>query len=251
MDKEMAALAEQFLEEARGSVLWDRPHNHRILPVEKSVPVELDIFPYERAVELVEGARSWGVRPCICRVQQQLVGKGCDHTVENCLVFAPVEGAFDGDGIDRPITKDEALRILKESAEAGLIHSTANYRDGNQYICNCCTCCCGILRGVVELGVAKTIARSDFVAVVNDEECAGCGICVDRCQFRGLSMQGDISAVDRDRCAGCGQCTLACPVEAIRLERRPDAEAVRPPADADEWRAQRIEERGDLLPHRE
>ena len=88
MDTEMAALAEQYFEETQGGIVREPPHLHRVLPVEQSIPVEFEIFPYERAVELVENARSWGVRPCICRVQKRLLGKGCSHPVENCLMFA-------------------------------------------------------------------------------------------------------------------------------------------------------------------
>ena len=70
----------------------------------------------------------------ICRVQQKLVGKGCDHPVENCLVFAPVEGVFDLSKTVRPIGKEEALRILHEAEDSGLVHSPGNYQDGNYYI---------------------------------------------------------------------------------------------------------------------
>jgi hypothetical protein len=74
------------------------------------------------------------VRDCICRIQQKLVGKGCDHPVENCLVFAPVEGVFGGSETVRAISKDEAMRILHEAEDAGLVHSPGNYQDGNFYI---------------------------------------------------------------------------------------------------------------------
>ena len=81
------------------------PAIHRVIPVEEAVPAGIEVYPYERATELLENAKAWGVRDCICRVQQKLVGKGCDRPVENCLVFAPVEGVFDGSEITRPITK--------------------------------------------------------------------------------------------------------------------------------------------------
>jgi Pyruvate/2-oxoacid:ferredoxin oxidoreductase delta subunit len=243
MDEEFATLTEQYFQETKGGISRDLPHLHRVLPVEKAIPFELEIFPYERAAELLEGAKSWGVRSCICRVQQRLVGKGCGHPVESCLVFAPVEGAFDGDGVDRMITKGEALQILREAAESGLIHSTANYRSGHSYICSCCTCCCGVLRSVADLGVSRTVARSGFHAVVDVDVCIGCGDCVARCQFGGLSVSDDSCHVELARCAGCGQCTMACSVGALNLVRLPDSDAVKPPADVQEWRAQRTESR--------
>ncbi len=244
MDEEFAALIEEYFEEAGSGFSSEEPHVHRVLPVETAIPFDLEIFPYERAAELIEGAKSWGVRPCICRVQKTLIGQGCDHVVESCLVFAPVEGVFDDNGIDRPITKQESLEILRAAAEAGLIHSTGNYKSGNSYICNCCACCCGVLRGVVELGMSQTIARSGFLVVVDGEACTGCGACVARCQFGALSVSDDVCRVEVARCSGCGQCTLACPVDALGLTRLSDAEAVMPPADIGEWGEQRAESRG-------
>jgi electron transport complex protein RnfB len=245
MDVELAALFEQYLQETQGgSIVHDAPAIHRVIPVGEAIPFNLEIFPYERATELLEGAKSWGVRDCVCRVQQQLVGKGCDRPIENCLVFAPVEGAFDHSEVDRALTKEEALRILYEAEEAGLVHSTGNYRDGHNYICNCCTCCCGVLRSVAEFGVPTTAVRSDFHAVVDAETCIGCGDCLERCQFEALSLPDDICVVDYSRCVGCGLCATVCPTDALHLERRPEGEVPLPPVDIKEWMVQRAHERG-------
>ena len=244
MDKELATLVEQYFQDSHGGFLRDVPSVHRVIPVGEAISFELEIFPYERATELMEGAKSWAVRDCICRVQQQLVGKGCDQAIENCLGFAPVEGAFDHSTVSRAITKEEALQILRTAAEAGLVHTASNYRTGNHSICNCCTCCCGILRGVTEFGMPTAVARSDFHTVINAELCIGCGDCVERCQFGALSVPEDISTVDYTRCVGCGLCATVCPVDALHLERRPVGEVSLPPADISEWRTQRIESRG-------
>jgi electron transport complex protein RnfB len=246
LDEELARLFEEYYRETAGggALIKSAPPGHRIIPVEQSIAFEPEIFPYERASELLEGAKAWGVRDCICRVQQRLVGKGCDHPVEVCLLFAPIEGAFDHSHVTRAITKEEALRILRETEEAGLVHSTANYREGHFYICNCCTCCCGFLRAVAEFGVPTAIAHSDFRVVVGEEECVGCGECVERCQFGALLMPEDVCVVDYARCVGCGQCTTVCPSDALRLERRPEGEIPPPPLNEGEWMARRAEERG-------
>jgi len=244
MDAELAKLFEQYLQETRGGgIARDAPAIHRVIPVEEAIPFELEIFPYERASQLLEEAKAWGVRDCICRVQQKLVGKGCDHPVENCLVFAPVEGAFDHSRVDRAITKEEALRILHEAEEAGLVHSTGNFRDRHYYICNCCTCCCGVLRCVAEFGVPTAVARSSFHAAVDADLCAGCGECISRCQFGALSVPDDVCKVDLAHCVGCGLCATVCPTEALHLERRPEGEVPRTPVDRADWMQQRAEQR--------
>ena len=245
LDEELATLFEQYLQETQGgSIVREAPAVHRVIPVGEAIPVDLEIFPYEHATELVENAKSWGVRDCICRVQQRLIGKGCDHPIENCLVFAPIEGAFDHSQVDRALTKEEALQILREAEEAGLVHSTGNYRDHHYYICNCCTCCCGILRSVAEFGVPATAVRSDFYAVVDAELCIGCEDCLKRCQFGALSVPDDVCVVDDSRCVGCGLCATVCPTDAMHLERWPEGEVPPPPANIKEWMVQRAHERG-------
>ena len=244
MDEELAGLCEQYFQEIGGSIMGDAPSVHRVIPVEQSIGLNLEIFPYERAVEMIEGAKSWGVRRCVCREQQRLLGKGCDHAEESCLTFAPVEHAFDDSEADRPITREEALRILGEAAEAGLIHSTANHRGLLTYICNCCICCCGIMRGVAEWGNPGAVARSDFRAVADAGLCTDCESCLDRCRFGALSMVEEICRIDHDRCLGCGQCVSVCPTGALSLERRPQGDLPGVPADEKEWMFRRANERG-------
>jgi ferredoxin len=243
MDAELAALFEEYLQETRGgSITQDAPAIHRVIPVEEAIPFDLEIFPYERASEMLESAKAWGVRDCICRVQQRLIGHGCDHPVESCLVFAPVEGAFDGNETTRALTKEEALRILHETEEAGLVHTTGNYRDGHFYICNCCACCCGVLRGVVEFSLPSAVAHSAFHAAVDAETCAGCGACVERCQFGALAVPENTCIVDAVRCVGCGLCAVACTTGALRLERQPASDPL--PGNLVEWMVQRAIKRG-------
>jgi Pyruvate/2-oxoacid:ferredoxin oxidoreductase delta subunit len=243
LDAEMAALFESYYQESQAGITHAKPSLHRVIPVEKAISFDVEIFPYEWASELLEKALSWGVRDCICRVQQRLVGKGCERPAENCLVFAPVEGAFNRSQTTRPITKEDALRILREAEEAGLVHSAANHRDRHFYICNCCTCCCGVMRGVAEFGIPTAIAHSDFRAVVDPDVCVACGDCLDHCQFGALSIPEWVCQVDYAHCVGCGLCTTACSTGALSLERRPEGEVPSPPADIKEWMVQRAQER--------
>jgi ferredoxin/DNA-binding Lrp family transcriptional regulator len=247
MDRELAELFEQYYEEVKDVLIAQSPPVHRVIPVDQAIPFNLQVFPYERASQLIEQAKSWGVRDCICRVQQRMIGKGCDHDVANCLMFAPVEGYFRDSGETRRISKEEALAILRNAADAGLIHSTGNYQDNNSYICNCCTCCCGVLRGLSEFGHRSSIARSGFLGDINEEVCTGCAACVDRCHFGAISESGDVCSVDHQICVGCGLCVSACTEDAIGLRRRPADENFPPPLDGKEWMEQRASKRGISL----
>jgi Na+-translocating ferredoxin:NAD+ oxidoreductase subunit B len=242
MDQEMAQLLEQYLVETRGMGASQGLSVHRVIPVGEAVPFQLEVYAYEQASALLESAQSWGVRDCICRVQQKLVDKGCERPVEACLVFAPVENAFGHDQTIRPLSKQGAFEILEQAEAAGLVHTTGNYRDGHFYICNCCPCCCGVLRGLTEFDIPTALASSGFYSHVDEQICSGCGECLERCHFGALSLVGEVCQVEVARCVGCGLCASACSTGALRLERRPEYAA--PPADLKEWMLQRAQERG-------
>ena len=239
IDKEFAELFEAYYKESFHKTMLVNPSVHRVIPVEKTIPVSTDVMPYEKASTYLNDARSWGVLNCICRVQQKLIGKGCDHTVENCLVFSSRPGAFDRTDDIRAISKEEALEILAEADREGLVHAPSNTQTEVNYICNCCTCSCGVLRGMVEYGNTDIIARSDFYAVVDQELCTACKDCLERCQFNALKMADDTCTVDTALCVGCGLCVTACPTEALSLEQKSPDEITPPPISENEWRRKR------------
>jgi Fe-S-cluster-containing hydrogenase component 2 len=247
IDKEFAQLFEEYYPDFGKRLLSYSPSQFKVVPVEKSIPLEVQVFPYEKASEFLNNAKSIGVRKCICKTQKGLVGKSCKHPVEVCMIFAPVEGVFANDPLTRVITKDEALKILREAEDSGLIHSSANIREGHMILCNCCTCCCGILRGISQLGIENSIAKSDFYVTVNPEKCTGSEICVKRCEFGALSIKNGISNVDLKRCVGCGQCVMTCPSEAITLVRKPEDNITSTPQNQQEWMMERAASRGISL----
>ena len=244
-DEEMAQLFEALMQESRGVGMLDQgPALQRVIPIEQSVDAEIDVLPYERASDLLNAAKSFGVRECICRKQKALIGERCEYPIENCINFAPIEGAFANLPHVTEITKEEAFRVLREAEDAGLVHSVYNQQEGVYYICNCCPCCCGIMRGMVEFGHRHAMARSDFLAVVDAEACDGCEMCVERCHFGALSVPGDVCVVDPMHCMGCGLCVSECPNDALQLIRRAPDEQAAPPVDNKEWMSERAASRG-------
>jgi heterodisulfide reductase subunit A-like polyferredoxin len=100
------------------------------------------------------------------------------------------------------------------------------------------------MRGVAEWGNPEAMARSDLRTAVDAELCTGCESCLDRCRFGALSIVEEVCRVDPDRCLGCGQCVSVCPTEALSLERRPQEERLKIPADEKDWMLRRARERG-------
>jgi len=246
MDAELAGLFEAYYRQAFGRLLTVEPAVHRVVPVNRTVRVEMEVRPYESAAEIVAASQAWGVVDCICRKQQALIGEPCGHPVDVCMVLSPTPAAFDRSSTVRALTQQEAMATLRRAADAGLVHSVSNSQEGVWYICNCCTCSCAILRGMADLGMANVIARSAFVNQVDEAACLACGLCVEQCQFGALALapaaawgQAEVATVDRVRCVGCGVCVLACPEDALGLVRRPEAEVLPPPVTEAAWRASR------------
>lgn len=244
MDAELARLFEDYYFKAFGQALTIKPAIHRVIPVVESVRRDMEIQPFESASEIVANAKAWGVLPCLCRVQKSLIGEPCQHPIDICMVLGQKPGMFDSNSVIRAVTLEEAQATLHRAALAGLVHSVSNSQEGISYICNCCTCACGILRGMADLGIANVIARSSFVNQVDEALCMGCEDCLDRCQFKALTMQDSLLVhVDQARCVGCGICVPACPEGALGLIHRPAEEILAIPATEHDWRMQRANAR--------
>lgn len=246
MDAELARLFEDYYLRVFGQVLAIEPSVHRVIPVNESVRMDMEVRPFESAADIVNRAQAWGVWDCICRKQKALIGEPCEHPVDICMVFNQTPGAFDRSSVIKAVTREDAMATLRRAAEAGLVHTVSNNQQGMAYICNCCTCSCGILRGMVDLGIANVVARSAFVNQVDEELCVGCDLCTEQCQFEALSLNGVVH-VSETRCVGCGVCVSFCPEDALSLVRRPVEEIMPPPVTETDWLVERAAARGQDL----
>ncbi len=245
IDAEMARLFEDYYRQAFGQSMTTEPQAHRVIPVGKSITMDIEVQPFESATDIVANAQAWGVIDCICRTQKSLIGEPCEHPVDICMVLSQKPRAFDRNPVIRAQTREESLATLQRAADAGLVHSVSNNQQGLWYICNCCSCSCGFLRGMADLGIANVMARSAFINTVDKDLCYGCELCLDYCQFDALSMEnGDTVSVHDARCVGCGVCVPACPDEALKLMRRPAEEVLPPPVTEMDWGMERAAARG-------
>ena len=51
---------------------------------------------------------------------------------------------------------------------------------------------------------------------VKQEDCVGCGICVEECPVDAISMEDEKAKIDMDECIRCGTCHDVCPEDAVR-----------------------------------
>lgn len=240
MNPELATLVEAYLAEGGAAgIMGTLPALHRVVPAQQAVKSEW-VLPYDDVGAILQAAKTFNVRDCICRAEQSQIGHPCAFPLDMCLNFSLQERAPQpGD-----ISREAALALLARSEEIGLVHTVSNVMAGVGYICNCCGCCCGILRGITQWGIENSVAYANYYAVIDPETCAGCGNCIERCQVHAVSEKDGISVVDRKLCIGCGLCVTGCPNDVARLERKPEAELVRPPADFSAWEHERLRNRG-------
>ncbi|MEW6032790.1 MAG: 4Fe-4S dicluster domain-containing protein [Bacillota bacterium] len=203
----------------------------RVITVERQIPAEVEVLPYEKASELLRAARSIGLANCYCRHEANLIGEGCGAPLDVCLVLGRFADFCIERGFARRVDVDGALEALDRAEEAGLVHLTENCQERVNFICNCCGCCCGLLRGITKLDRPNAVAHSGYIVALDADECAACGACVERCHVRAIRESDDSVAVDFERCIGCGVCNLVCPTGALTMRRR---EAV--PATPRTWR---------------
>lgn len=191
----------------------------RVISVERTIPVSINVHAYDKVSWVIEEAKYLSVGKCSCRV----IHHNCDHLLEACLIFDDFGRFLTEKGVSRQISKEEAMDILQRSEEEGLIHTTNNAQQKIPYVCNCCTCCCLVLRGITRLHNPNAVAVSAFVAEVDPDLCTGCETCInDRCKVGAISLVDGVARVDGTKCIGCGLCASGCPEHAIELSPRKD-----------------------------
>jgi electron transport complex protein RnfB len=244
MDHEMAHLFEEYFEQGGAEIMRPQPAVHRVIPSQSSVKTEW-ILPYDRLRELMISCDTFRVNECICRKQQDLEKtRKCTFPLQMELIFYRTGRPPAGPPTPPYVSRDVALSLLRQSEKIGLVHTVSNVAEGVYYVCNCCGCCCGILRGITEFGIEKSVAAANYYAVIDSAKCKGCKTCVRRCQVHAISGKGKTSMVNRAKCIGCGLCATGCRSNAARLERKAEEEIVAPPKDFAAWERQRMVNRG-------
>jgi ferredoxin len=183
--------------------------------------VASEILSWDRVSAGIDAASRVTVGLCFCRTKRRHLGEGCDAPDEVCLTFNDVAGYLADYGIAREISRDEAHRIARDCMERGLVQVGDNKKGALAVICNCCGCCCEVLRGYRRIGGTGLVSPSAFVAGVEAGACTGCGTCTARCPAGAVSVAGGHAAVDAGVCLGCGVCARFCPSGACAMRLRP------------------------------
>jgi ferredoxin len=239
-------------EEFIRSVFTGKTQLGRSFVREEAIPAEVEILDWERATEAVRSAEAVSVSLCPCRADAGLRGEGCDAPIRTCLTFGSAAEMLARSGIGEAITNDEAMEILEEAKAAGLAQTGDNVREGISYMCNCCGCCCGMMRAIKQYSIYDGIVPSNWMATVDHSLCRGCTECAKACPAdaievvptEGKGLRKNWAVVDTGRCLGCGVCGDVCRWDAHGMEIRREQSYI--PADTMERVALMAIERGKL-----
>jgi Na+-translocating ferredoxin:NAD+ oxidoreductase subunit B len=247
MDASLARLFDDYFEESLAKNWSQLVVPMRTIPVNKSIGVSWNVAPYEDARGIVKSMERLAVANCICRVNQGMLDQGCDKPLEVCFLGGSHGAYYVDRGMGRWVEQEEALEILDRCEEAGLVPQPFNAINPGG-LCNCCGDCCGMLRTLKKHPRPVEAVVTNHYALVDEDLCVGCEVCLDRCQMDAITMGDDGTAlVDLDRCIGCGLCVTTCDAEAMTLEPKSPEDRREPPAKAQLTLMEMAQKRGKSL----
>jgi Na+-translocating ferredoxin:NAD+ oxidoreductase RNF subunit RnfB len=196
-----------------------------------SVDNALHVLDYERASQVMQTATHRGIGICYCRHKMQHMGRACDAPMDICMTFNTSAEALTKHGYARLVDVKEGMDLLQQAYENNLVQFGENVREGVNFICNCCGCCCEALIAARKFGILNPVHTTNFLPVIDQEQCNGCGKCVSACPVEAMTL---VSANDphhpnqkkarlnEEICLGCGVCVRTCPKNGLSLRARPE-----------------------------
>ena len=199
--------------------------NESVLPDETA----LQVLDYERATQVIKTASHIGVGICYCRHKMQHMGKECTAPMEICMTFNVSAASLTKHGHARAIGVSECMNLLDKAYDHGLVQFGDNVKNGVNFICNCCGCCCEAMIAARRFAILNPVHTTNFIPRIDSKKCSGCGKCTDACPVEAMTLvsannphkpKARKAVLNEEICLGCGVCVRACTVDALRLESR-------------------------------
>ena len=184
-------------------------------------------------------AREYGVTFVRGRVSEVRGSFDSDQIVvrgEDTFLAQPVEAEADivvlSCGIEAPKDQEDLARVfgIQRSADGFFLEAHPKLRpvetntdgifiagaaQGPKDIPDSVAQAKGAAASALSMVAAGRVKVQPYTAVVNEDLCAGCGICEASCPYGAVKVVDNIAQVTEAQCKGCGTCAAACPNEAI------------------------------------
>lgn len=210
----------------------------------RSYPVDLDVCidgaytQWDDWRDIFKRHDRFAVSPCMCRCNQMILGgmaetvpeimeKGLtldDHPTETCIVTGKqAEWLIDIEAA-REITADEAVAIVENAIEKGMIIESV-YTKAAENVCCCHADCCLNVGAIRTLNGGPDLKNySDFDLMHKKDDCIKCGMCEKQCPMFSITMGDEGYPVVDGACVRCGQCATVCPQGARGLKLKDEAD---------------------------
>lgn len=205
----------------------------RTLVHEVTLPEDYaEVLDWEKASHVVGTAGQWGVSLCHCRHVAHHRGEDCQvFRMESCLSIGLGADFLIRHDLAREIDKSEALDLLAETRDAGMVHICDNVQKRPTFVCQCCGCCCEILNAFKKFKVFGNTFSSNFQATPDESKCTGCKKCQKACPVDAIdiidrphAIDGKkyrwVARVDPEICLGCGVCAMKCEFDSMKMTPR-------------------------------
>ncbi len=198
--------------------------NESVLTSENAV----HILDFERASHTIKTSSHIGIGMCYCRHKMQHLDKACNAPMDICMTLGSTAASLIKHEYARKVEVSEGMELLHQAYESNLVQCGENVRNEVSFICNCCGCCCEALVASRKFGMLHPVHTTNYLPIVNEHECIGCGKCVKVCPVEAISLtepkdnQPKVAQINEDICLGCGVCVRNCPTKAISLDSRPE-----------------------------
>jgi Pyruvate/2-oxoacid:ferredoxin oxidoreductase delta subunit len=197
----------------------------KVVPLNRNIPVSTKFSPTEEILEIIKRSNITGVSHCYCRtIQREFNEPNCDHPLNTCIHVgfgkSLEEIPYKSENLKK-VDKGEIIKLLEDCDERGLIHQLIYFPNPNFYyvICNCCPCCCVVLKDFLQKGAPRVVA-SKFIAETNEKLCNNCGECIKWCYFGARIIENNRLNFNPKKCFGCGICVSKCSQNAIKLNKK-------------------------------
>jgi len=189
----------------------------------------LHVLDYERATEVIKTASHRGIGVCYCRHKMEHKDLACDVTQDICMTFNNTAAALTRHGHAREVSIEEGLDKLDEAYENNLVQFGENVREGVNFICNCCGCCCEAMIAARRFAILNPVHTTNFLPEVDEKTCNGCGKCVNVCPVEAMTLvsandphktKRKMARLNENLCLGCGVCVRTCDQDSLSLRSR-------------------------------
>ena len=198
----------------------------RTYPISAEVCQDGKLEPWQDWRQLIRRNKTITVSPCQCRTMWTALGVPYpeEHPMRTCLSLGEMAEYFIENGIGEQITPDEAIEIVEDIVDKGMVVESICAKNADIICCCHCESCGNLMgwRGVDGEGAAAQFF-SAYTLNYDAEKCIKCGLCANICPMHSITMDGEGGTCVMDKaCVRCGQCVKVCPVGARILTPTPD-----------------------------